>query len=310
MRPKFPLMRLPLELRQQILLYLLPYAQEQANSPSPLALHALNFGAVKKRIAKGMDAPVTSTASISHSQEASISNIVWQPGNTKLFAVCRQLQAECADLVYGRNTFVLFVMFSGIMVRFRRRAPSGFTPVTTKPFLESLPDFYRIRIRKAVVHVDHVDSYTGMIKFNVSGKGLAHGLRRQVQRLVFALQPPRCHEADHCGDNGSEDRHLAKVTVRVSNGNAVSAGIHSRFNGAAPKVSDDIEEMLEPLGHLCGVRYARVLGAVNEDFALQLEARMQSTEIEAGVGCDCNGGMADSVLDEKPVQLCVYGNDI
>jgi hypothetical protein len=69
-----------------------------------------------------------------------------------------------------------------------------------------------------------------------------------------------------------------------------------------------VEEILEPFGHLCGVRDARVMGAVGESSARELEERMRGFEHGGGAdGCCCGGGMA---VEEKGVQLCVYGNDI
>jgi hypothetical protein len=170
------------------------------------------------------------------------------------------------------------------------------------------------------VCVDHVDSYTGMIKYNVSGKGLVHGLRRQVLRLVCALQPLEEHggnqgEGGEEGGTGSivkeeESRPgLARVLIRISGGNAVTASLKTQF-GEAQRISKDIEEILEPFGHLCGVRDARVMGAVGPFYARELEERMRGYEHGTQQGCCCSGGMADLAVDEKAVQLCVYGNDI
>nr|OQO20083.1 hypothetical protein B0A51_10187 [Rachicladosporium sp. CCFEE 5018] len=325
-KPKFPLLRLPLELRLEILSYLLPTTQALSSTPSPLATHALNFGAVQRRMAKGMPVPGTSNSSTpadsrglagltsgdrSPPRIPNASNVVWQKGNTSLLQTCRQLHDECADIIYGANTFVLFVTFSGITVRLRCRLSSGVTPTKTRPFL-AMPDMYIKRIKRMIVHVDHVDSYTGMIKFNVSGKGLVHGLRKQVERLITALSP--C-SASAGIDGAAEESHertggLTDITIRVSNGNAITDSLNSRFSGAATKVSDDIDTMLEPFGSLGGITTATVLGAVSETSARQLEARMRDAETGQPVKCCCRGGMADSVVDEKPVQLCVYGNDI
>jgi len=307
MKPRFPLLALPLELRQQIFAYLLPHTKDLRSNANPLADHARNFSAVQKRGEKGMLLPSTVAKSQPPSRSAGardtgVSNIVWQRGNVHLFSVCRQLHDECADMVYGNSTFMLFVTYTGISFRFRYLLPNSMTPNRSYPILELLPGKYLRRIRKVIVHVDHVDSYTGMIKFNVSGKGLTHGLRRQVQRLVVALQP------EHVPDKAPQGR-LNRVTVRVSNGNAITDSLNARGCGS-PKVSEDIAEMLQPFGCLCGVQYAKVMGAVGDDVARRLEEEMRSTNPSKTSGCCCSGGMADAAVDEKPVQLCVYGNDI
>jgi hypothetical protein len=326
--PKFPLLKLPLELRQQILSYLLPRTQELGTHVDALETHVRNFSAVQRRVRKGMELPPekekprpSTKANTSSSSSSSVpTNIAWRRGNTSLFAVCRQLHSECADLVYGGNTFMLGVTFSSITFRFRFLLPSGMAPKREYNFLELMPGRYLRRLRRVLVCVDHVDSYTGMIKYNVSGKGLVHGLRRQVLRLVCALQPLEEHggnqgEGGEEGGTGSivkeeESRPgLARVLIRISGGNAVTASLKTQF-GEAQRISKDIEEILEPFGHLCGVRDARVMGAVGPVYARELEERMRGYEHGTQQGCCCSGGMADLAVDEKAVQLCVYGNDI
>ena len=248
-------------------------------------------------------------------------NIAWRRGNTALFAVCRQLHDECADMVYGSNTFMLGVTFSSITFRFRFLLPSGMAPKREYNFLELMPQRYLRRLRRVLVCVEHVDSYTGMIKYNVSGKGLMHGLRRQVLRLVCALQPLDEQGAEKGEEDVGREKEpgstvqeqpcpgLARVLIRISGGNAVTASLKTHF-GEAQRISKDIEEILEPFGHLCGVRDARVMGAVEPAYARELEQRMRGYEHSTQQGCSCSGGMADLAVDEKAVQLCVYGNDI
>ncbi|KAL1590612.1 hypothetical protein WHR41_00564 [Cladosporium halotolerans] len=308
MMPKFPLLRLPLELRQQILLYLLPHTQELGSHVDPLETHVRNFSAVQKRVRKGMELPPTKHAAPQPRKSTGVpSNVAWRRGNTSLFAVCRQLHDECADLVYGGNTFMLGVTFSKITFRFRYLLPSGMAPQREYAFIELMPERYLRRLRRIMVSVDHVDSYTGMIKYNVSGKGLVHGLRRQVLRLVGALQPVDAE--DMATDKSTEEQGLARVIIRISNENAVMQSLKAQF-GEVQKISEDIEEILEPFGHFRGVRDPRVLGAVGQGYARELEERMRSLEPLEDQACCCGGGMADVAVDEKPVQLCVYGNDI
>lgn len=320
--PKFPLLKLPLELRQQILSYLLPRTQELGTHADALDHHVRNFSAVQRRVRKGMELPPekerppASTKPSTSSGHSNVpSNIAWRRGNTSLFAVCRQLHDECADLVYGSNTFLLGVTFSSITFRFRFLLPSGMAPKREYNFLELMPGKYMRRLRRVLVCVDHVDSYTGMIKYNVSGKGLMHGLRRQVLKLVCALQP--IEEGEEKRDDGSDVKAaeeeqcpgLARVIVKISGGNSVTQSLKVQF-GEVQRISKDIEEILEPFGHLCGVRDPRVMGAVGHDYARELEDRMRSYEHGDQHGCCCSGGMADLAVDEKAVQLCVYGNDI
>lgn len=269
-KPKFPLLSLPLELRQQILRYLLPRTQDSAND-NTLASHARNFSAVQKRAQRGLRLPNQPTGPAA----AGTSNVVWQRGNVSVLSVCRQLHDECAELVYGDNTFLLFVTFSGISFRFRWVLSSGLAPSRSYDFLELMPQRYLRLVKRCVLHVDHVDSYTGMIKFNVGGKGLTHGLRKQVQRLVDALKLP-AFEGD---ENGTGGRRLAKLNIRVSNGNAVLDSIKSqivRDREGSVRVSEDLEEMLEPFAELRGVREVGITGAVTNTFARKLERTMMS----------------------------------
>jgi hypothetical protein len=319
-KPTFPLLALPLELRQQILSYLLPRTQELGiTHVDALDTAVRNFSAVQRRVRKGMELPPQKERALppvkpssSNSSSSSVpSNIAWRRGNTSLFAVCRQLHEECADIMYGSNTFMLGVTFSNITFRFRFLLPSGMAPKREYNFLELMPARYMRRLRRVMVCVDHVDSYTGMIKYNVSGKGLMHGLRRQVLRLVCALQPLEEEGKDVGSVVGSEEEcpGLARVMIKISSGNSVTQSLKAQF-GEAQRISEDIEEILEPFGHLCGVRDPRVIGAVGQAYARELEDRMRDFENGDTGGCCCSGGMADLAVDEKAVQLCVYGNDI
>jgi hypothetical protein len=324
MKPKFPLLKLPLELRQQILSYLLPHTQELGSHVDALESHVRNFSAVQKRVRKGMELPPEKKLELSPAKRQNKgnnsnmnvpSNIAWRRGNTSLFAVCRQLHDECADMVYGSNTFLLGVTFSNITFRFRYLLPSGMAPQREYAFLELMPARYLRRLRRVFISVDHVDSYTGMIKYNVSGKGLVHGIRRQVLKLVCALQPMAIsHEDEGCEIATTEEEPsrlgLARVVIRISSGNTVTTSLKAQF-GEVQRISQDIEQILEPFGHFCGVRDPRVVGAVGQADARELEERMRDPEPGQQQGCCCSGGMADLVVDEKKaVQICVYGNDI
>ena len=308
LKPKFPLLKLPLELRQQVLLYLLPRTKEGVES-DPLARHARMFSAVQKRGAEGMAVPTEEGLAARHAR-VSTSNVVWIRGNISLFRVCRQLHDECAALVYGRNTFLLFLTYADIKWRYRWLLPSGQAPSRNYPFLELLPERYMRLLKRVVVHVDHVDAYTGMIKWNVSGKGLTFGLRRQVQRLVNALKPVAGEEG---AMEGGEKRYLTHLTIRVSN-SAVSDTMPRRQCGSPAKPSnsdaaaDDLETLLQPFRQLYECRNASVSGAVTASFACELEACLRSprpTITEGAFDVDDAGGLAAPLPG-----LCVYGNDL
>ncbi|CAK4034839.1 Hypothetical predicted protein [Lecanosticta acicola] len=356
LQPKFPLLKLPLELRRQIFQYLLPRTLEH-HDPNPLASHIRRFSAVRKRVEKGMILPPPpqqpSSAGISPGPPAKNNNVVWQKGNVRLLQVCRQLHGECAELLYGENTFLLFITYSGITFRFSWLTRAGMAPNRRYEFLELLGERYLALVKRVIVNVDHVDSYTGMIKFNVSGKGLTHGLRKQVRRLVDALQPPMVvsaglnesgrkvlqtgrndgttdcppqppdsaaeeewayiSHADAQDEPAEQERRLAKVLIRVSNGNAFldqrkSEAVQAREGSI--RTSEDLEEMLEPFGDLRGVREAAITGAVTQSFSAKLRGQMMSEEKrpEASVS-SITRGVRDFDVATMP-QLCVYGNDL
>ncbi|KAK4895047.1 hypothetical protein LTR27_006914 [Elasticomyces elasticus] len=294
-KPRFPLLALPLELRQQILLYLLPRTKEQGVDTDPLARHARQFSAVRKREAQGLVLPNTPPTNNGNSNS---SNIVWYRGHTRLFEVCQQLHSECADLVYGTNTFLLFLTYEGIKWRYRWLLPSGQAPMRNYPFLDLMPPHYMRLVKRVIVHIDLVDGYTGMIKYNVSGQGLVHGLRRQVQRLVSALKP---------GED-EEKRELTRLAVRVSNSAMSDTANRKRQSGKIVDASEeDLETVLQPFRQLFGVRDASVTGAETAEYARELEGRLMCKEkpVDAG-GVDED----DSRLVGPMSGLCVYGNDI
>ena len=116
-----------------------------------------------------------------------------------------------------------------------------------------------------MVTVDHPDSYTGMIKYNVGGKGLTHGLRDQVQKLVDALRPP---SDDHSGLNA--------IQVKLVNGNTLAAREKRRVvqtTGMKNEWSDDeeVQKVLEPMAELHHITSIQIQGAVTSDFAQHLQ---------------------------------------
>lgn len=332
-KPKFPLLDLPLELRQQILSYLLPHTQEFKDS-GRLSEHARNFSAVKKRGAKGMVLPASNAGPASNN--VGVSNVVWQRGNISILSTCSQLHRECTELIYGTNTFLLFVTYNAIQWRFRWLLPSGLAPSRSYLFLELLPQRYMRLIKRVIVHIDHVDSYTSMIKFGVGAKGLKHGLKRRVQQLVLALQSAEQERSDEKVDaieEGGEERRLAKLHVLLrseSQPQKTAADLLGRLvetkheknrlqcgqpsahlQKRCAETPENLEEILEPFGDLRSVREVTVGGAVSESFAKTLAERMRSTE-------PVETSMMGKVLDDRMggsdavggVRVCVYGNDL
>ena len=300
-KPKFPLLKLPLELRQQVLGYLLPRTQEWSDSVF-LSKRSRNPSGVKKGAACGTTFPSA------NSGMGGVSNVVWRRGNINIFCVCKQLHDECAELVYGWNDFILFIDYERIDFRYRYLRSSGATPAQNLPFLKTLAPKYMRLIKRVVINVDHVDSYTGMVKWGVGGKGLTRVIRCQVQRVVNAL----CASPQDAIDT-EDDRRLGKIYIRVSNGNAIIEALKSdavRQREGGVKINEDVEEMLEPFGDLRGVGYVRVGGAVTDEVARSLEDRMRSdwTEDEKIDRKVVDQGML--MTTANPIQQCVYGNDI
>lgn len=245
------------------------------------------------------------------------SNVVWQRGNINLFSVCRRLHDECAELVYGTNTFLLFVTYAGIQWRFRWLLPSGLAPSRSYQFIELLPQRYMRLIKRVIVHVDHVDSYTSMIKYNVGAKGLIHGLKRQVQRLVLALRSTETDEV--------LGKQLAKLDILLkSEGSPQKSPVNliecrddkcgyedGLLQKRAAETTQGLAEILQPFGYLRSVREATVGGAISTEFAMDLLQMMKSSE-------PVDPSVLGKVLDEAMsvsnnsggVQLCVYGNDL
>nr|POE76216.1 vacuolar membrane protein pep3 [Quercus suber] len=226
-----------------------------------------------------------------------LDSVAWSPSQPT--ASTREILLGAADGAVYETTFILFVTFAGISIRFRYLLPTGVSPTTHKPnFLEWVPPRYLARMRRFVIHIDHVDQYTGQIKFNVGGKGLVHGLQRQVQRLVDALSPSSSSSPPY-GDDRAQISHL---TLRVSNGSAVSDSIKTeleRRRVSPPRIAQDLETMLSPFLQLSRIREVSVGGAITPEFAAQLEKRM-------------HGGMRrrDAGRSATRTHLYVYSDDL
>lgn len=205
-----PFLRLPIELRLQIYSYTLPKTVREASK---------------------------------HDDDG----LVWQRSDIALLSVNRQISEECLDCLYGDNTFVVECGYSKIEFRFRTILPDNhnLAPSRTYSFLDHFSQRNIQRIRHYLVHVERVDSYTGMIKYNCSGRGLTDRTREQVRRLVECLR------------YGA----LQKVDVRFVN-----------YEGRW-----ETQEVLRPLVLLRGVRKAIISGGLKPEFAKYLQDKMMET---------------------------------
>jgi hypothetical protein len=189
--------------------------------------------------------------------------IVWRRGCTSILATCHQIHDECVDMIYGQNMFLIDVAFDKIMFRQRWRTANNLTPSRSYPFLEHFSQRNLMRIKNYVINVEHVDDYTGMIKYNCGGRGLTAGIRERVQELVDLL---------------SMVPYLIQIHVHLIDG----AFSRVKFpSGRVHRVQDDenyltSQSTLDPLYRLYGVRKAKVTG-VSAVYAASVEKSISST---------------------------------
>lgn len=246
----FAFLHLPLELRQQIYNYLLPSADNQS-------VRSLGAGQLRPPL----------------DQVLGPSSLIWSRGQTSLLCVCHQVHDECAALLYGNNQFVILVSYDSISFRYRWLLQSGLAPSGHFEFLELVPPRYIRLLKHLVVYVDHVDSYTGMIKYNVGGKGLTHKLSGQVQKLVDALRAVN-HEDD---TNGIESSRLNSLRIKVSNGNdhlnrekrSIVRNRESEIRGV-----QEVQTVLSPFSDMRGIIKVEFEGAVTSSYADYLRKSM------------------------------------
>lgn len=108
-----------------------------------------------------------------------------------------------------------------------------------------------MRIKNYVINVEHVDDYTGMIKYNCGGCGLTAGITERVQELVDLL---------------SAVPYLHRLHVHLIDG-AIS---RVRFpSGRVHRVQDEqnysmSQTVLDSFHRLFNVRKAKVTGVSTE----------------------------------------------
>lgn len=185
-------------------------------------------------------------------------DIVWRRGCTSLLAVNRQIHEEAAEMLYGDNTFVLDLSYEAILFRYRWRTANNLTPNRNIALMLQFSQRNLLRMRKYVVNVESVDDYTGMIKYNVGGRGLPAGIRVKVQELVDLL-------------GAVEELH--RLEIHLIDG-AIS---RMRFpSGRVHRVLDEGNyrtSVLDPFGQLVGVRKVKITGA-GEGYARDVERKM------------------------------------
>lgn len=186
--------------------------------------------------------------------------IVWLRGCTAILGANHQIHEECVDMMYGQSTFVIDVSFDAIKFRQRWRTASNLTPSRSYSFLDHFSQRNLMSIKNYIINVEHVDDYTGMIKYNCGGRGLTAGIRAKVQELVDLL---------------SAVPYLRRLHVHLIDG-AIS---RVRFpSGRVHRVQDEqnyssSQTVLDPFKRLSGVRQAQVTGVSNE-YAEALEKSM------------------------------------
>lgn len=254
--------RLPIELRRQIYVFILPHTttfavRYQRDPDPPKPTYSLTFVRQKN----GDDSWRMLRVHPRIERETG-NDIVWRRGCTSVLAVNKQFHEETADMLYGSNTFVLDVTFGTINFRYRWRTANNLTPNRTYAFLEHFSQRNMRRMRRFIVNVESVDDYTGMIKYNCGGRGLPVGIRTKVQELVeqLAIAP-----------------ELHSVQVHLIDG----ATSRIRFpSGRVHRVQDDAnyeqtQLILDPFRTLNGIRNVEVSG-VTERYAEELSKHMMA----------------------------------
>lgn len=238
---KTSFLRLPLELRRNVYAYILPHTE-----------------AFDLRFQRGNGEAKQQSESNKEGNE-----IVWRLGCISILSTCRQIHDECVDMIYGDNTFVIDVSFDAIEFDKRWRTANNLTPGRPYLFLDHFSQRNLMKIRNYVVNVEHVDDYTGMIKFNYSGQGLTAGIQGKVQELVdlLVLVP-----------------NLRRLHVHLIDG-AIS---RLRFPSARVLRVQDVtidfasQTVLNPFMGVSGVCKATVTG-VSETYATRLKTSMAET---------------------------------
>lgn len=260
-----PFLRLPIELRQQIYTYILPYTSTfdvrlQRGTGEQPERSEYNLTYVRGALGNGI---WKMQKTMPKTDRETGNDVVWRRGNIALLCVCRQIHDECVDMIYGSNMFVIDVSFNSINFRCRWRTANNLTPNRAILFLTHFSQKNLMRIKNYIINVEHVDDYTGMIKYNTGGRGLTAGIRDQVQNLTDLL---------------SIIPYLHRLQIHLIDG-AIS---RVKFpSGRVHRVQDEqnysqSQVVLDPFNRIYGASKAKVTG-VSAEYAKALEMSMTAT---------------------------------
>jgi hypothetical protein len=258
----FPFLQLPAELRLRIYRFILPHTStfsvhlQRGNGEPERSEHSLTFVVDNGETA---DESGWWTLKKTHPRsDREVGNeIVWKRGCTAILGTNHLVHNECVDLIYGESTFVIDVSFDSTKFHQRWRTANNLTPSRSYAFLDHFSQRNLMRIKNYIVNVEHVDDYTGMIKYNCGGRGLSAGIRDKVQELVELLSvAPYLHHL-----------HVHLIDGAISRVKFPSGRVH-RVEDV--KNYSNSQTVLDPFRRLYGVRKACVTG-VSAAYAEEME---------------------------------------
>ena len=113
----------------------------------------------------------------------------WVRGSTALLATNKRIYHEAIAMMYGSSTFLLDLRYDSLTFTYRYALRSAIILSSDLRFPDSIAARNLVLIRRYCVHIHFIDSYTGMIKYNIASlAGLAHGVKGQVARLTRSFQ--------------------------------------------------------------------------------------------------------------------------
>ncbi|KAA6412396.1 MAG: hypothetical protein FRX48_03386 [Lasallia pustulata] len=169
---------------------------------------------------------------------------VWIRGSTTIMTANKQIYAESTAIMYGTSAFLLDIEWDCITFAYQWLLPTNLVPKRTLAFPEHLTSRTVALIRKLYVRVHHVDSYTGMVKYNYSGHGLTDGVRDQVATFCTLLR-------------GLPE--ITKLSIELRDGSA-TLGLG--------------QGVLEPFLTLKNTREVNVIGSVTPEYGEHISRRL------------------------------------
>ena len=172
-----PLLELPVELRAQIFSYILPYTIN--NGPS---------------------------------------GVVWIKGCTALLACSSAIHDQAAQLMYERGCFLINITWDCSVFTchwLSSSKPYRLAPQRTFPFPDVIGQRYRHLLQRLKVTLVHLDSYTGMVKYNYGNPAaLAYGVRNQAEELCGTLKAlPKLRSLQINFKNGSQNADADEIIL-------------------------------------------------------------------------------------------------